>query len=1319
MNNSTIKSIFAAALCAALASSCGGGSSPKGVRRFLDGMVPVPGTDFLAGKHEVTQREWKSVMGENPVWDDYRKGDDLPVVCVSFLDCETFVRKLNEQAEADGLDVRFRLPSAAEWTVASGGEHFADPAYARFSEGSDGKPDPEKLQPNAFGLFDMFGDVAEWTSDYLGVPERDPALRPSLAMGGHWGVPNLRVPAFVNGTFAEYHPRGDADIMTGFRLFASRVSDAKPFVPAEIASVMEKAKTAAAQGGVAFCGFYPGMSRTDAERLAGYYWFDAAARVADVDYSFLGDPVRLIRLSPAAAEIAMGVDVGPRSEPDVYLNSLTKAVSRNLVLRNAEDIRLLKPSDWLNMCWMGTWDWDVSVTVAVVPVRHLNVEPGVILKCPAESARVLADPSTADRARAELKARKEREAEELFTKREREIGKKRADARKELDAILEIQDDVRNASGWQGAYLVSEYCKALGVRFDGDDPEGTGFRLGNRLKEEEEKFRTMLDEADRELEQLEASMPPALAERLAAERKAREERQAAERRAKEEREAAERKAREEREAAERRAKAEREAREAAERKARAEREAAERKAREEHEAAIRDRMNRWTRGDLEPKERSAVESILSDMVAVPGKRFKLGKREVTRTQWEGVVGTPCPALTDCSKRGEADGPAVPATRNEIREFLAILNSCPAVRNARLEFRLPTDDELRSVRDAKTGGRPARGSSEPAFAGAGFDGFEPDESDGFRPTSGFRLFREMTEKEKRIAEAAECKAKEKKAAEAVRSILESMVEVPGKGFRIGRYEVTQSQWEALMGENPSSSKGADLPVENVSWRDCQRFLKALNAHPLSKRSFTVFRIPESWEWSKAARAGREDPYCLLADGSIITKDCLGEIAWFDENSDAKTHPVGQKGANAYGLYDLYGNVREWTRAPSQDFTWMSTRPIATGRSDVYGVCGGGMNSTSEACKGLEERFSSDDVREPDIGLRLCCDARTILYVDAEKGDDANPGTSRDRPKKTIQAAIDAPSAPAEITRGVTILVADGVYGPIVSHNKDVAIVGENGPEKCIVDGGGTRRCANLTSFGEKFSLPAGGLFGWSELDRVNYAKEANNSRRTRLIGLTLQNGYCDARYELAHGAGILGGQSEGCIVQDCKTKGQGAGIAFGEHDRAIVRRCSQASGSSIGVALTGGWGALPVFRNCLVYECGAGANEPNRGNLVNECIIYNCTIDGSDLGSNYPVVDTGEAYNSILLGSDLHAGRVLKIYNCAYDGKRGSALSYGSEQFRNFKFLDVEKRDYRLAPGSPCIDAGDSAKIESEADLAGNARVRGKAVDMGCYETTPE
>ena len=903
---------------------------------------------------------------------------------------------------------------------------------------------------------------------------------------------------------------------------------------------------------------------------------------------------------------------------------------------------------------------------------------------------------------AERKAREEREAEELFTKREREIGKKRADARKELDAILEIQDDVRNASGWQGAYLVSEYCKALGVRFDEDDPEGTGFRLGKRLKEEEKKFRAMLDEADRELEQLEASMPPALAERLAAERKAREEREAAERRAKEEREAAERKAREEREAAERRAKAEREA---AERKAREEREAAERKAREEHEAAIRDRMNRWTRGDLEPKERSAVESILSDMVAVPGKRFKLGKREVTRTQWEGVVGTPCPALTDCSKLGEADGPAAPASRNEIREFLAILNSCPAVRNARLEFRLPTDDELRSVRDAQTVGRPARGASEPAFAGAGFDGFEPD--------------REMTEKEKRIAEAAECKAKEKKAAEAVRSILESMVEVPREGFRIGRYEVTQSQWEALMGENPSSSKGADLPVENVSWRDCQRFLKALNAHPLSKRSFTVFRIPESWEWSKAARAGREDPYCLLADGSIITKDCLGEIAWFDENSDAKTHPVGQKGANAYGLYDLYGNVREWTRAPSQDFTWMSTRPIATGRSDVYGVCGGGMNSTSEACKGLEERFSSDDVREPDIGLRLCCDARTILYVDAEKGDDANPGTSRDRPKKTIQAAIDAPSAPAEITRGVTILVADGVYGPIVSHNKDVAIVGENGPEKCIVDGGGTRRCANLTSFGEKFSLPAGGLFGWSELDRVNYAKEANNSRRTRLVGLTLQNGCCDARYELAHGAGILGGRSEGCIVQDCKTKGQGAGIAFGEHDRAIVRRCSQASGSSVGVALTGGWGSLPVFRNCLVYECGAGANEPNRGNLVNECIIYNCTIDGSDLGSDYPVVDTGEAYNSILLGSDLHAGRILKIYNCAYDGKRGSALSYGSEQFRNFKFLDVEKRDYRLAPGSPCIDAGDSAKIESETDLAGNARVQGGSVDIGCYEATPE
>ena len=132
----------------------------------------------------------------------------------------------------------------------------------------------------------------------------------------------------------------------------------------------------------------------------------------------------------------------------------------------------------------------------------------------------------------------------------------------------------------------------------------------------------------------------------------------------------------------------------------------------------------------------------------------------------------------------------------------------------------------------------------------------------------------------------------------------------EGFWLGKFEVTQAQWEAVMGENPSRFKGADNPVENVSWDDCQRFLKKLNALPAVRESGLVFRLPTEKEWEYACRAGAKGDYCKLADGTEITERTLGEVAWYDDNSDGKTHPVGQTKPNAFGLYDMHGNVLEW-------------------------------------------------------------------------------------------------------------------------------------------------------------------------------------------------------------------------------------------------------------------------------------------------------------------------------------------------------------------------------------------------------------------------
>ena len=163
--------------------------------------------------------------------------------------------------------------------------------------------------------------------------------------------------------------------------------------------------------------------------------------------------------------------------------------------------------------------------------------------------------------------------------------------------------------------------------------------------------------------------------------------------------------------------------------------------------------------------------------------------------------------------------------------------------------------------------------------------------------------------KNVADHAE-KTEAKSQQAAIQGIIGNMVAIPGTNFKMGKYEVTQAQWEAVMGENPSHFKGADNPVENVSWNDCQEFLKKLNALPAVKESGLVFRLPTEKVWEYACRAGATGDYCKLADGTEVTKSSLGEVAWYIENSNRQTHPVGQKKPNAFGLYDMHGNVCEW-------------------------------------------------------------------------------------------------------------------------------------------------------------------------------------------------------------------------------------------------------------------------------------------------------------------------------------------------------------------------------------------------------------------------
>lgn len=121
-----------------------------------------------------------------------------------------------------------------------------------------------------------------------------------------------------------------------------------------------------------------------------------------------------------------------------------------------------------------------------------------------------------------------------------------------------------------------------------------------------------------------------------------------------------------------------------------------------------------------------------------------------------------------------------------------------------------------------------------------------------------------------------------------------------GFSINRYEVTQREWKAVMGSNPSKVKGDDLPVENISWDNCQTFISKLNALTGLK-----FRLPTEAEWEFAARGGNNSNNYMYSGSND-----LNSVAWSDKNSGSKTHPVGKKQANELGLYDMTGNVLEW-------------------------------------------------------------------------------------------------------------------------------------------------------------------------------------------------------------------------------------------------------------------------------------------------------------------------------------------------------------------------------------------------------------------------
>jgi formylglycine-generating enzyme required for sulfatase activity len=194
----------------------------------------------------------------------------------------------------------------------------------------------------------------------------------------------------------------------------------------------------------------------------------------------------------------------------------------------------------------------------------------------------------------------------------------------------------------------------------------------------------------------------------------------------------------------------------------------------------------------------------------------------------------------------------------------------------------------------------------------------------------------------------------------------------QGFEMGKFEVTQAQWQAVMSRppeaharpentpaaaNPSHFKGSNLPVENVSWDEVQQFLLALNARDHQHE----YRLPTEAEWEYACRAGQSD-----------TMDKLEARAWYRDNSEGRTQSVGQKQPNAWGLYDMHGNVWEWVQDwydPHYYRNSPATDPHGPKDASYRVYRGGSWYSSASDCRAAMRGFDLPANHYYSLGFRL--------------------------------------------------------------------------------------------------------------------------------------------------------------------------------------------------------------------------------------------------------------------------------------------------------------------------------------------------------------
>ena len=181
------------------------------------------------------------------------------------------------------------------------------------------------------------------------------------------------------------------------------------------------------------------------------------------------------------------------------------------------------------------------------------------------------------------------------------------------------------------------------------------------------------------------------------------------------------------------------------------------------------------------------------------------------------------------------------------------------------------------------------------------------------------------------------------------------------FLIGKYEVSQTLWFAVMGENPSVNTGINLPVDNVTWNECQTFITKLNE--LTGKNF---RLLTEAEWEYAARGGNKSKGYKYSGSNN-----LGDVAWYIDNSNNTSHAMGTKAPNELGIYDMTGNVMEWVSDWKGSYSsGAQTNPTGPD-SGTYRVNRGGSYGNVERLSRITNRNSIDpNMSSKTMGLRLC-------------------------------------------------------------------------------------------------------------------------------------------------------------------------------------------------------------------------------------------------------------------------------------------------------------------------------------------------------------